>query len=147
MPDKRHSDSYPLIDGMRRDSHERPTMAGIVVREEDIEQMKGIRFIAYLFRGMAVLLIILMLLQVLSGISGAVPASPGVLFAESVRLIIFAGLLWGVGDLAVLWIKSHYDIRASRILLARMAYMIRESGEATGTVKPASETSRADRAT
>lgn len=147
MADKRHSDSFPAVDGTRRDSHERPTMAGIVVREDDIEQMKGIRFIAYLFRGMAVLLIVLMLLQVLSGISGAVPASPGVLFAEAVRLIIFAGLLWGVGDLAVLWIKSHYDIRASRILLARIAYMIRESGEASGTVKPASETSRSDRAT
>jgi hypothetical protein len=109
--------------------------------------MRGIRFIAWLFRGMAVLLVVLMILQLLSGLSGAVPASPGVLFAEAVRLVIFAGLLWGAGDLAVLWIKSHYDIRASRILLARMAYMMRETGEATGTVKPASETSRADRAT
>lgn len=144
---KRHSDSIPQVDGVRRDSQDRPTMAGIVVREEDIEQMKGIRFIAWLFRGMAVLLIVLMVLQLLSGISGAVPASPGVLFAEAVRLVIFAGLLWGVGDLAVLWIKSHYDIRASRILLARLAHMVRESGEATGTVKPASETSRADRST
>lgn len=147
MADKRHSDSFPQVDGIRRDPPERPTLAGIVVREDDIEQAKGIRFIARLFRGMAVLLILLMLLQLLSGASGAVPASPGVLFAEAVRLVIFAGLLWGAGDLAVLWIKSHYDIRASRILLARMAYMIRESGEATGTVKPASETSRADRAT
>jgi hypothetical protein len=148
---RRSSGSFPVAAEQRRDSQAqlagRPTMAGITVREDDIEQVKGIRAIAYLFRGMAVLLILLMILQVISGLSGAVPASPGVLFAEAVRLVIFAGLLWGAGDLAVLWVKSHYDIRASRILLARMAYMMRESGEATGTIKPASETSRADRAT
>lgn len=148
MPDsRRSSDSIPALDGGRRDSKERPTLAGIQVREDDIEKVKGIRFIAYLFRGMAILLLFLMVVQLLSGLSGTVPSSPGVLFAEAVRLVIFAGLLWGVGDLAVLGIKSHYDIRASRILLARMAYMMREAGEATGTVKPASQTSRADRET
>jgi hypothetical protein len=125
----------------------RPVLAGITVREEDIEPVKGIRFIAYLFRGMAMLLILLMVLQVFSALAGAVPASPGVVFAEAVRLVIFAGLLWGVGDLAVLWIKSHHDIRASRILLARMAYMMRQAGEAEGTIKPAGESSRADRET
>jgi hypothetical protein len=149
---KRPSGSNPVVGGTRRDSDsvsliQRPTLAGISVREEDIEQVKGIRFIAYLFRGMAVLLLVLMVIRVMTELSGAVPASPGVVFAEAVRLVIFAGLLWGVGDLAVLWVKSHYDIRASRILLARMAHMMRETGESTGTIKPASETSRADRAT
>jgi hypothetical protein len=144
---KRPSGSIKVTDDQRRDSADRPMLAGIPVREDDIEPVKGIRAIAYLFRGMAVLLLLLMVLQVMSGLSGAVPASPGVLFAEAVRLVIFAGLLWGVGDLAVLWVKSHYDIRASRILLARMTYMMRQSGEAAGTVKPASETSRADRET
>ena len=143
----RSSGSIPIVDDKRRDVQNRPTLAGIPVREEDIEPVKGIRAIAYLFRGMAVLLLILMVLQLASGLSGTVPASPGVLFAEAVRLVIFAGLLWGVGDLAVLWVKSHYDIRASRILLARMTYMMRQAGEADGTVKPASETSRADRET
>lgn len=131
----------------RRDSDDRPVMAGIVVREEDIEPVKGIRAVAFLFRGMAILLLVLTVLQVTAGLTSAVPLSPGVLFAEAVRLIIFAGLLWGAGDLAVLWIKSHYDIRASRILLARMAYMMRQTGEKEGTLKPASETSRADRET
>lgn len=142
---KRPSGSIPVADDQRRDVHDRPTLVGIPVREEDIEQVKGIRAIAYLFRGMAVLLLVLMVLQVASGLTGTVPSSPGVLFAEAVRLIIFAGLLWGAGDLAVLWVKSHYDIRASRILLARMTYMMRQSGEAAGTVKRESETSRADR--
>jgi hypothetical protein len=142
----RTSGSTPIVDH-RRDSQNRPVMAGVVVREEDIEPVKGIRAVAFLFRGMAVLLLLLMVLQVLAGLTSTVPMSPGVLFAEAVRLIIFAGLLWGAGDLSVLWIKSHYDIRASRILLARMAYMMRQAGEKDGTLKPSGETSRADRET
>ena len=143
----RPSGSVPVVDDKRRDLQNRPTLAGIPVREEDIEPVKGIRAIAFLFRGMALLLLVLMVLQVANGLTGVVPASPGVLFAEAVRLVIFAGLLWGVGDLAVLWVKSHYDIRASRILLARMTYMMRQSGEAAGTVKPEGQSSRADRGT
>jgi len=122
-------------------------LGGVIVREEDIEPVKGIRAIAYLFRGMAILLLLLMLVQVVSGLSGTVPLSVGVLVAEAVRLIIFAGLLWGVGDLAVLGIKSHYDLRASRILVARVAYMMRVTGEANGTLPPASAGTRADRQT
>ena len=34
----------------RRDSHDRPMLAGITVREEDIETVKGIRAVAFLFR-------------------------------------------------------------------------------------------------
>ncbi len=143
----RTTGSFTTAEDPRRDTDERPILAGVVVREDDIETVKGIRVVAYLFRGMAVLLVVLMLLQVMSGLSGAVPVSPGVVFAEAVRLVIFAGLLWGVGDLAVLWIKSHYDIRASRILLARLEYMMRKSGEADGTIPPTGESSRADRGT
>jgi hypothetical protein len=147
MADPRPSGSNRISDQFDTAHAPRPVLAGITVREDDIEPVKGIRFIAWLFRGMAVLLLVLMVIQVLSSATGTVPASPGVVFAEAVRLVIFAGLLWGVGDLAVLWIKSHHDIRASRILLARMSYMMRQTGEAQGTLKPASETSRADRET
>ena len=131
--------------GHRGPSHDRPILAGVTVRDEDIEPVKGIRAVAFLFRGMAVLLLVLMVLQVISALSSTVPLSIGVLFAEAVRLIIFAGLLWGAGDLAVLWVKSHYDIRATRILVARLAYMMRKMGEAEGTLPPASAGTRADR--
>ncbi len=131
----------------RQDSHDRPTLAGITVREEDIETAKGIRAVAYLFRGMAILLLLLAVVQVISAVTSAVTLSIGVFVAEEVRLIIFAGLLWGIGDLAVLWVKSHYDIRATRILLTRVAYMMRQRGEADGTLRPAGEGTRADRET
>ena len=61
--------------------------------------------------------------------------SVGVMFAEAVRLVIFAGLLWGAGDLGILWVKSHHDIRATRILTARIASMIQHIGEATGSLR------------
>ena len=41
------------------------------------------------------------------------------LLGEASRLIVLAGLLWGVGDLAILLIDVGHDVRAARILLAR----------------------------
>ena len=141
-----HSPSESDAD-QRRDSKERPTLAGITVREEDIEAVKGIRVVAYLFRGMATLLLLLAAVQIFSAVTSAVTLSVGVLFAEEVRLMIFAGLLWGAGDMAVLGIKSHHDLRATRILVARVAYMMRQMGEEDGRLPPAADGSRADRAT
>lgn len=118
----------------RRDTDDRPSLNGLAVREDDIEPEKGIRSIAILFRGMSILLLALMVVRVFFAFTSTVPASPGVVFAESVRLVIFAGLLWGFGALAVLAIKSHYDLRATRILSARMAYALQQL--ASGASKP-----------
>src|ERR1043165_9416768 len=87
-------------------------LSGVPVRDADIEPVKGIRTIAVLFRGMAIILLLLMVLQVFSAATSTVPLSVGVVAAEAVRLIIFAGLLWGFGDLGVLLVQSHYDLRA-----------------------------------
>lgn len=116
------------------------------MRGDDIEPVKGIRAVAILFRSMAILLLALMLLQVFFALTSTVPLSVGVVFAEAVRLVIFAGLLWGAGDLAVLWVKSHHDIRATRILNARLVHMVQQIGESTGALKRGSG-SRADRET
>lgn len=143
---ERGSGSHPTADA-RHVSDERHLLAGIEVREEDIEPVKGIRALAILFRGMAILLLLLMLAQLVIGLSGTVPVSIGVLLAEAVRLLIFAGLLWAIGDLAVLWVKSHHDIRATRILTARILYLLRDSAESRGAGGPASPAggSHADR--
>ena len=129
----------------RRDTETRPTIEGVIVRQDDIETVKGIRAVVYLFRGMAVLLIVLMVVQLFAALTGTVEVSFGVVMADAVRLVIFAGLLYGVGDLAALWVKSHYDIRASRILLARLTYMVHQIGEADGRLPPESAGSREDR--
>ena len=107
---------------------------GVAVREDDIEPVQGLRTIAVTFRGLSVLLLILMGLQVVFAITSAVPLSPGVVVAEAVRLLIFAGLLWGAGDLAVLFVKSHYDLRATRILMARVAHALETRGGADDVV-------------
>ena len=110
----------------RRDTDDGPSINGVSVREDDIEAVKGIRGIAILFRGMSIMLLVLMAARVFFAFTSTIPASPGVVFAESVRLVIFAGLLWGFGSLAVLAIKSHYDLRATRILNARMEYALQQ---------------------
>jgi hypothetical protein len=120
------STSASVVDRDRRDTDDGPSLNGVSVREDDIESAKGIRSIAILFRGMSILLLVLMAMRVFFAFTSTVPASPGVVFAESVRLVIFAGLLWGFGDLAVLAIKSHYDLRATRILNARMEYALHQ---------------------
>ena len=107
-------------------------LAGVPVRDDDIEPTRGLHSIAILFRIMSGLLMLLAVVQVVNGVSSTVDISYGVLIAEAVRLLIFAGLLWGAGDLAYLFVKSHYDLRATRILLGRLTRMIGqmpESGE------------------
>jgi hypothetical protein len=116
----------------KRELVHRPSLAGVPVREDDIEPVKAIRTIAILFRGMAILLVLLMVLQVTFALMSTVPMSVGVLVADAVRLLIFAGLLWAGGDLAVLWVKSHYDLRALRILNARMEHLLQENARANG---------------
>lgn len=138
-----HSSTNP-VGADRRDRDAEMHLAGIVVREHDLEPVKGIRAVSILFRGMAVLLLVLMVVQVFFAVTSTVPLSVGVVFAEAVRLLIFAGLLWGAGELAVLWVKSHYDIRATRILHARTAHMLRQIGEASGYIKPDSTESSRD---
>src|SRR5215218_8860507 len=107
---------------------ELPNIDGVVVREQDIEPVKGLRTIAMIFRGLSVILLLLMVLQAFFAATSAVPLSAGVVVADAVRLIIFAGLLWGAGDLAVLFVKSHYDLRATRILMARVAHALETRG-------------------
>jgi hypothetical protein len=118
----------------RFDVEDRPMLAGVAVREDDIEPVKGLRTIAVLFRGMALLLVLLMILQVIFGLTSTVPISIGVLLADAVRLLILAGLLWAAGDLAVLWVKSHHDLRATRILITRIAYMLQHAVKSNGRV-------------
>ena len=115
----------------RRDIKEAvgPKLVGVPVRDHDIEPVASLHWVAVLFRAMAGLLFLLMVVQVALGLTSAVEISYGVLFAEAVRLLIFAGLLWGAGGLADLFVKSHHDMRASRILLARIAYRLRDESQ------------------
>ncbi len=110
-----------------------PAVAGVPARESDIEQVTGLHWIAKLFRVLSALLVFLMAMQVFLGITSTVEISVGVLTAEAIRLVIFAGLLWGAGDLSELFVKSHRDLRASRILLGRLTNLVEQRGQGDET--------------
>ena len=40
-----------------------------------------------------------------------------VLLVEATRLIVFAGVLWGFGDIALMLIESNHDLRATRLMV------------------------------
>lgn len=105
-------------------------LVGVPVRDDDVEATVSIHWVAVLFRVMAGLLFLLMVMQIALGLTSTVEISYGVLFAEAVRLLIFAGLLWAAGAISDLFVKSHHDLRATRILLARIAYRLREDPQA-----------------
>lgn len=119
-----------------KDDEQRPRLAGVPVREDDVEPVLGLHWVAWLFRALAVLVFVLMVLQLALGLTSTVDLSVGVLFAEAVRMLILASLLWAAGALADLFVRSHHDLRATRVLLARIAYRLREDAEVPPAAAP-----------
>jgi hypothetical protein len=91
------------------------------VRDDDLEPHDGLRYIAKLFKVLALLLIFMLIAEVIIGFQQDGMAALGMLLVEATRLIVFAGFLWAAGDLAVLLIESNHDLRAARILLGRVS--------------------------
>ncbi|HET9002766.1 MAG TPA: hypothetical protein VFN39_02090 [Gemmatimonadaceae bacterium] len=91
------------------------------VRSSDIEPYVGLRYLSKLFRLMAIILVLLLVAEVITGFIAQGSVALPTLLAEGSKLIVLAGLLWGVGDLAILLIDVGHDVRAARILLGRQA--------------------------
>jgi hypothetical protein len=95
------------------------------VRSSDLEPYTGLRYLSKLFRFMAIIMILLLVAEVVTGIYTQGSASLPTLLGEASRLIVLAGVLWGTGDLAHLLIDVGHDVRAARILVARVAHSVK----------------------
>jgi hypothetical protein len=93
------------------------------VRATDIEPYTGLRYLSKLFRFMAVILVLLLVAEIATGLYTQGSAALPTLLGEASRLIVLAGVLWGTGDLAHLLIDVGHDVRAARILVARVAHV------------------------
>lgn len=89
------------------------------VRAADLEPYIGLKYLSRLFKLMAVILILLLVSEIITGLVTSGLDSLVTLLGEVSRLIVFAGLLWGSGDLAILLIDMGHDLRATRILIGR----------------------------
>ncbi|HEY0673017.1 MAG TPA: hypothetical protein VGD27_12145 [Longimicrobiales bacterium] len=90
------------------------------VREEDLEPHEGLRYVARLFKVLAILLGIMLLAEIVIGLTQQGSEAIVTLLVEATRTIVFAGLLWGVGDICLMLIESNHDLRATRILVGRL---------------------------
>ena len=90
------------------------------VREDDLEPFGALRYIARLFKLLAILLLLLLGAEVVLGLTQEGTAALVNLLVEATRLIVFAGFLWGAGDMALMLIETNHDLRATRILVGRL---------------------------
>ena len=94
------------------------------IRQSDLEPYVGLRYLSKLFKLMGVVLGLLLVAEIVTGVVAQGSAAIPTLLGEASRLIVLAGLLWGVGDLAILLIDVGHDVRAARILLARQTHAV-----------------------
>jgi hypothetical protein len=111
---------------------ERPAPPLASVRGEDLEPHEALRYVAKLFKGLALFLLVMLVFEVFMGLRQEGPTAIGTIFIEAIRVIVIAGVLWGFGDIAVVLIESNHDLRASRIILGRISGKLDRAIE-TGT--------------
>lgn len=150
MAEARDDDNEIRVE--RRPSSERrytgpddPSPPSAAVREEDLEPHAGLRYVARLFKVLALLLILLLIGEaVLNLVRQGGEAIP-FLLVEATRLIVFAGLLWGAADMALMLIESNHDLRATRILVGRLNAKVQRLEEVSSITPPPAGGRRMDR--
>ncbi len=110
-----------LADTHRDFGDERTARQPGAIRAEDIEPYIALQYVARLFKIAALVVVVALTAEVVAGIvlEGVGAILP--LFAEVIRGVVLAAILWGVGDLTVLFIDVGHDVRAARVLLGRVS--------------------------
>jgi hypothetical protein len=103
------------------DGDERSKTQPGAIRAEDIEPYFALQYVARLFKIAAMVVVVALTAEVVVGIvlEGTSAILP--LFAEVIRGVVLAAILWGAGDLTVLFIDVGHDVRAARVLLGRVS--------------------------
>ena len=111
------------------------------VRDEDLEPYVALRYIARLFKVLAILIVVMLLGEVALGVMIDGRASVTTLLGEATRLLVLAGMLWAAGDIAVLLVDAGHDLRVTRILLGRINARLEGAPlpPASATPRPAPE--------
>jgi len=107
------------------------------VRTTDLEPYVGLRYLSKLFKLMGIVLLLLLVAEIITGVVAQGSAAIPTLLGEASRLIVLAGVLWGVGDLAVLMVDIGHDVRAARIMLARQSHSLTPSAPGSRATEPA----------
>ena len=90
------------------------------VRTQDLEPYVTLRYIARLFKVLAILMLVMLIGEVVTGIVTEGQGALLTLLGEATRLLVLAGLMWGGGDITVLLVDAGHDLRVCRILLGRI---------------------------
>jgi hypothetical protein len=104
-------------DGHRGETRRDPS----AVRAEDTEPYIGLQYIARLFKIVSMIVIVAIVAEVVAGLMAEGSGALLNLIAEVIQGGVLAAMLWGAGDLALLFIDVGHDVRAGRVLLGRMS--------------------------
>lgn len=100
----------------------RAIIAGVAVRDEDVESISGLQWTALLMRVIAGIFLLRMAVQLMFAVTSTTDVSTVSQIDDTLRFASSAVLFWGAGELAGLAITMHHDMRATRILMARLVH-------------------------
>lgn len=90
------------------------------VRSQDLEPYVTLRYIARLFKVLAVLMVVMLIGEIVAGLTTDASEALPTLIGEVTQMLVLAGLMWGGGDMTLLAIDAGHDLRVARILLGRI---------------------------
>ncbi len=90
------------------------------VRDEDLEPYVTLRYIARLFKILAILMVVMLIGEVITGFVTEGIGALMTLIGEATKLLVIAGLMWGGGDITIMLVDAGHDLRVARILLGRI---------------------------
>lgn len=110
----------PQTDDRRTSGPNDPTPDLAGVRDDDMEPHAGLRYVARLFKVLALLILLLLIAEIVLQLYRAGINAVPTLLVDATQMIVLGALLWGAGDLALMLIESNHDLRATRILVGRL---------------------------